>query len=142
MTFDLSKPFPCLVILRSVTAVAQVWATNITYIPLQKGFLCLVTIMDLHSRHVLSCNLSKSLDPEFCLDALEMPLEGGCRPEIFHFDQDCQFTSGDFVARLDADEIKMVGQGEKASTTTYLLNDPGEPSYVRRSACLKRWLRC
>ena len=51
---DPSERFPCLVDLREVTAVDQVWATDITYIPLQKGFLYLVAIMDLHSRHVYS----------------------------------------------------------------------------------------
>jgi transposase InsO family protein len=54
--------------------VDQVWATDITYIPLQKGFLYLVAIMDLHSRHVLCWKLSNSLDTEFCLEALEMAL--------------------------------------------------------------------
>jgi len=72
--------------LKAVTTVDQVWATEITYIPLQKGFLYLVAIMDLHSRHVLSWKLSNSHDTEFCLDALEMALEGDRRPEIFHSD--------------------------------------------------------
>jgi putative transposase len=75
-----SERFPCLVDLRQITAVDQVWATDITYIPLQKGFLYLVAIMDLHSRHVLSWKLSNSLDTEFYLDALEMALSGGRRP--------------------------------------------------------------
>jgi putative transposase len=72
--------------LRELTAVVQVWAIDITYIPLQKELLYLVAIMDLHSRHVLSWKLSNSLDMEFCLDALEMALEGGRRPGIFHSD--------------------------------------------------------
>jgi putative transposase len=66
-----SERFPCWVDLKQITAVDQVWATDITYIPLQKGFLYLVAIMDLHFRHVLSWNLSSSLDTAFCLDALE-----------------------------------------------------------------------
>jgi putative transposase len=102
---DLAERFPCLVDLDAVTAVDQVWATDITYItyiPLQKGFLYLVAIVDLFSRNVLSWRLSNSLDTEFCLDALEMALGGGRRPEIFHSDQGCQFTSGNFVARLQA----------------------------------------
>jgi len=108
-----SLRFPCLVDLRDVTAVDQVWATDITYIPLQKGFLYLVAIMDLHSRHVLSWKLSNSLDTEFCLDALEMALEGGRRPDIFHSDQGCQFTSSDFVAKLQAEGIKISWSGRK-----------------------------
>jgi len=54
-----------------------------------------------------------SLDTEFCLDALEMALEGGRRPEIFHSDQGCQITSGDFVARLQAEEIRISWSGRK-----------------------------
>ncbi len=69
--------------------------------------------MDLHPRHVLSWKLSNSLDTQFCLDALEMALEGGRRPEIFHSDQGCQFTSSDFGARLKADEIRISWSGRK-----------------------------
>lgn len=108
-----SERFPCLVDIKKVKAVDQVWATDITYIPLHKGFLYLVAIMDLHSRHVLSWRLSNSLDTEFCLEALEMALEGGRKPEVFHSDQGCQFTSSDFVARLQTEEIKISWSGRK-----------------------------
>ena len=110
---DPSERFPCLVDLRLVMAVDQVWATDITYIPLQKGFLYLVAIVDLFSRNVLGWKLSNSLDTEFCLDALEMALEGGRKPEIFHSDQGCQFTSSDFVARLQSEKIKISWSGRK-----------------------------
>jgi putative transposase len=86
---DPSERFPCLVDLRLVTAVDQIWATDITYIPLQKGFLYLVAIVDLFCRNVLSWKLSNSLDTEFCLDSLEMALAGDRKPEIFHSDQGC-----------------------------------------------------
>jgi len=108
-----SERFPCLVDIKKVKAVDQVWATDITYIPLQKGFLYLVAIMDLHSRHVLSWRLSNSLDTEFCLEALEMALEGGRKPEVFHSDQGCQFTSSDFLSRLQNEEIKISWSGRK-----------------------------
>ena len=65
----------------------QVWATDITYIPMRKGFLYLVAILDLFSRTILSWKLSNSLDTEFCLDALEVALEGRRKPESFHSDQ-------------------------------------------------------
>jgi putative transposase len=110
---DPSERFPCLVDLRLVKAVDQVWATDITYIPLQKGFLYLVAIVDLFSRNVLSWKLSNSLETEFCLQALEMALEGGRKPEIFHSDQGCQFTSSDFVGRLQAEGIKISWSGRK-----------------------------
>jgi putative transposase len=67
---DPAERFPCLVDLDAVTAVDQVWATDITYIPLQKGFLYLVAIVDLFSRNILSWKLSNSLDTEFCLEPL------------------------------------------------------------------------
>jgi putative transposase len=108
-----SERFPCLVDLNLVTAADQVWATDITYIPLQKGFLYLVAIVDLFSRNVLSWKLSNSLDTEFCLEALEMALSAGRKPEMFHSDQACQFTSADFVARLQAEEIKISWSGRK-----------------------------
>jgi putative transposase len=108
-----SKRFTCLVDLSMVMAVDQVWAIDITYIPLHKGFLYLVAIVDLFSRNVLSWKLSNSLDTEFCLDALEMALEGGRKPEIIHSDQGCQFTSSDFVAKLQAEEIKISWSGRK-----------------------------
>ena len=105
--------YPCLVDLNGITEPDQVWATDITYIPLRKGFLYLVAIVDLYSRHVLSWKLSNSLDTGFCLDALEMALASGRRPEIFHSDQGCQFTSFDFLSRLQAEEIKISWSGRK-----------------------------
>nr|WP_225323168.1 IS3 family transposase [Synechococcus sp. RSCCF101] len=108
-----SERFPCLVDIDEIHTVDQVWATDITYIPLQKGFLYLVAIMDLHSRHVLSWRLSNSLDTEFCLDALEMALSDGRKPEIFHSDQGCQFTSAEFVARLQKEGIRISWSGRK-----------------------------
>ena len=77
----------CLVDPSQITSVDQVWGTDITTIPLQKVFLYLVAVMDLHSRHVLSWKLSNSLDTEFCLEALKMALSSGRRPQIFHSDQ-------------------------------------------------------
>jgi putative transposase len=70
-----------------------------------------VAIVDLFSRHVLSWRLSNSLDTEFCLDALEMVLSAGRKPEIFPSDQCCLFTSADFAARLQTEEIKISWSG-------------------------------
>ena len=110
---DPAERYPCLVDLIASTAVDQVRATDITTIPLQKGFLYRLAIMDLYSRHVLSWKLSNILDTEFCLEALEMVLSSGRRPQIFHSDQGCQFTSTDFVARLQAEKIKISWSGRK-----------------------------
>ena len=81
-----------------ITAVDQVWGTDITYIPLQKGFLYLVAIVDLFSRNVLSWKLSNGLDTEFCLQALEMALSSGCSSKTLHSNQGRQFTSSAFAA--------------------------------------------
>jgi putative transposase len=110
---DPCERYPCLVDLDQLTAVDQVWATDITYIPLQKGFLYLVAIVDLFSRHVLSWKLSNSLDTKFCLEALEMALGSGRKPDVFHSDQGCQFTSSAFVGKLQAEKIKISWSGRK-----------------------------
>jgi len=72
-----------------------------------------VAIVNLFSRNVLSMKLSYSLDRELCLDALEMGLGDGRRPEMFHSDQVCQFTSDDFVGRLQGEGIKISCSGRK-----------------------------
>lgn len=77
----------------------QVWSSDITYIPMQRGFLYLVAIMDLFSRYVISWFLSNTLDSRFCLDALEYGLQFGI-PEIFNSDQGVQFTNESFTKRL------------------------------------------
>jgi putative transposase len=106
-----SERFPCLVDIRAVTAPDQVWATDITYIPLRKGFLYLVAVVDPFSRHALNWKLSNSLDTEFCLEALEMALASGRKPQLFHSYQGCQFTSSAFVQRLRAEDIKVSWSG-------------------------------
>jgi putative transposase len=111
---DSFKHFPSLVDHSQVTAVDQKRATEITYIPLQKGFLCLVAIMDLFSRQVLSWKPSNRLVTEFCLDALKIALERGRKPEVFHSDQGCPFTSSAFVARLKTEAIQSSWSGRKS----------------------------
>jgi putative transposase len=90
----------------------QVWAADITYIPLAHGFLYLIVVMDWHSRYVLAWRLSNTMDTSFCLDALEDALRKG-RPEIFNTDQRAQFTSTPFTDRLKAAgvRISMDGRG-------------------------------
>lgn len=91
----------------------QVWATDITYIPMAHGFAYLVAIIDWHSRYVLSWRLSNTLDTSFCLDALQEALERHGTPEIFNTDQGAQFTSDAFTSRLRAAgiAISMDGRG-------------------------------
>ena len=78
----------------------QVWATDITYIPMKDGFVYLVAIMDWYSRRVLSWRLSNTLDSNFCVDALEEALSRFGQPEIFNTDQGAQFTADAFTQPL------------------------------------------
>ncbi len=82
-----------------VNRVDQVWAADITYIPMAQGFLYLIAIMDWHSRYVLAWKLSNTMDTGFCVAALEEALGRG-RPEIFNTDQGGQFTSEAFTQTL------------------------------------------
>jgi putative transposase len=78
----------------------QVWATDITYVPMKAGFVYLVAIIDWYSRRVLSWRLSNTLDSRFCVDALEEALGRFGQPEILNSDQGAQFTSEDFTKPL------------------------------------------
>jgi len=101
-------------LLRDVTInqANQVWCTDITYIPMRKGFLYLVAIMDWHSRKVLAWRLSNSLDTAPCIEALEAALEIHGTPGIFNSDQGCQFTSEGFTDILKAHNIRISMDGK------------------------------
>ena len=106
------KVYPYLLRGVSIERVNQVWSTDITYIPLPKGFLYLAAVLDWHSRYVLSWRLSNTLDVEFCIEALEEALQVGC-PEVFNSDQGVQFTSAAFTSRLESAgaKVSMDGKG-------------------------------
>lgn len=106
------KVYPYLLKDACIERPNQVWSSDITYVPLGRGFLYLVAVMDWYSRLVLSWRLSNSLDADFCVDALNEALQRG-RPEIFNTDQGAQFTSRDFTQRLLSASIaiSMDGQG-------------------------------
>lgn len=91
----------------------QVWCADITYIPVQRGFLYLVAIMDWATRHVLSWRLSNTLDAGFCIEALKEAMARYGKPEIFNTDQGSQFTSFEFTGLLKDAEvaISMDGRG-------------------------------
>ena len=91
----------------------QVWCADITYIPLARGFLYLVAIMDWSSRKVLAWRLSNTMDVQFCIEALEEALGHHGPPEIFNTDQGSQFTSWAWTQRLKAVgvRISMDGRG-------------------------------
>ena len=96
----------------------QVWATDITYIPMAKGFAYLVAIMDWHSRRVLSWRLSNTLDTGFCVEALQEAIERYWVPEIFNTDQGSQFTSAEFTDALKAHRIQISMDGKGGGSTT------------------------
>jgi len=108
------KIYPYLLRGLTINRSNQVWCADITYIPMRRGFLYLVAIMDWHSRKVLSWRLSNTLDAEFCVAALEDAIAGYGLPDIFNTDQGCQFTSFEFTQVLkDADvKISMDGKGQ------------------------------
>ena len=96
----------------AITRVNQVWAADITYIPMAQGFLYLVAVMDWVSRYVLAWRLSNLLDTSFCIAAVEEALGQG-QPEIFNTDQGSQFTDDDFTGVLRDHQvaISMDGRG-------------------------------
>ena len=87
------------------------WAADITYIPIARGFLYLVVIMDWHSRCVLAWRLSNTLDSAFCVDALEESLSRGT-PKIFNTDQGTQFTGEAFAGLLKEQGIQISHDGK------------------------------
>lgn len=116
---DTSKPapghkiYPYLLRNLPVTRPNQVWAMDITYIPMARGFVYLAAVVDWFSRRVLSWRLSITLEAAFCIEAVEEALARYGKPDIFNTDQGSQFTSIDFIKTLtDADvKISMDGKG-------------------------------
>ncbi len=90
----------------------QVWATDITYIPMKKGFVYLVAVVDWYSRKVLSWRLSNTLTTDFCLDAVREAIWRHGTPEIFNTDQGCQFTSAEFTGLLKGHSIRISMDGK------------------------------
>jgi putative transposase len=104
------KIYPYLLRNLNITHPNQVWSSDITYIPMQRGFMYLVAIIDWYSRYVLAWQLSNTLEGHFCLVALAQSLAHGT-PEIFNTDQGAQFTAQAFTARLEAANIRVSMDG-------------------------------
>jgi len=107
------KIYPYLLKGLTINRPNQVWCSDITYIPMRKGFLYLVAIMDWYSRKVLSWRLSNSMDADFCVEALEEALSIHGQPEIFNTDQGAQFTGTDFTSVLKSHKIKISMDGKR-----------------------------
>ena len=105
------KVYPYLLGGMDITRPNQVWAADITYIPMARGLLYLAAIMDWYSRYVVAWNLSNTLDAQFCVEALEEALEKG-RPDVFNTDQGSQFTSEAFTGCLDRQGVRISMDGK------------------------------
>ena len=107
------KVYPYLLKGLTIDRPNQVWATDLTYIPMAKGFVYVVAIMDWYSRKVLAWRVSNSMDADFCVDALEEAISRHGAPDIFNTDQGAQFTSEVFTGVLKeaAIRISMDGKG-------------------------------
>ena len=105
-----SRAYPYLLRDRVLTRVDEVWSSDITYVPMRRGFMYLTAVIDWYSRYVLSWRLSNTLEGRFCLEALDEALQRG-RPEIFNTDQGSQFTARDYTGRLEEAGIAVSRDG-------------------------------
>jgi putative transposase len=108
------KIYPYLLRNLAIDRANRVWASDITYIPMETGFIYLTVIMDWYSRKVLSWRLSNSLDSSFCVDALEEAIHRYGKPAIFNSDQGSQFTSTAFTETLLDQDIRISMDGKSA----------------------------
>jgi len=108
------KIYPYLLRNLPITRPNQVWAMDITYIPMARGFVYLAAVVDWFSRRVLSWRLSITLEADFCIEAVEEALARNGKPDIFNSDQGSQFTSIDFIKVLKDAEIAISMDGKGA----------------------------
>jgi len=108
------KIYPYLLRNLNIDQANQVWASDITYLPMETGFIYLTVIMDWFSRKVLSWRLSNSLDSSFCVDALEEAIHRYGKPEIFNTDQGSQYTGDAFIEMIKNNEIRISMDGKGA----------------------------
>ena len=105
------KVYPYLLRNLNIDRPNQVWAADVTYIPMARGFMYLAVVMDWYSRKVLAWQLSNTLEADFCVAALEEALLHHGRPEIFNTDQGAQFTSQAFTGILKSHEVQISMDG-------------------------------
>ena len=108
------RVYPYLLRGLSITQANQVWAMDITYIPMKRGFVYLTVVMDWYSRRVLSHRISITMDTRFCLDALEEAISKYGKPEIMNTDQGSQYTSQAFTQYLKDNSIRISMDGKGA----------------------------
>ena len=105
------KVYPYLLRGLAIEQPNQVWAADITYVPINRGYMYLVVVMDWYSRKILSWRISNTMESDFCVEALKEALSRYGQPEIFNTDQGSQFTSKDFSGTLKEHDIKISMDG-------------------------------
>jgi putative transposase len=118
------KKYPYLLRNVAITKNNQVWSTDITYIPMEKGFMYLIAIIDWNSRYVLSWKLSNTMTVEFCKSCLQQAIDNYGTPELFNTDQGSQFTSEKFTniwAENKADQVKISMDGRGRATDNAII---------------------
>ena len=131
------RVFPYLLAGVSITRPNQVWAADITFIPMPAGFAYLVAILDVFSRRVLAWRLSNTMEARFCVEALQEALELHGVPEVFNTDQGSQFTSRDFTGVLEARGVAISMDGRVAGSITCSSSGSGGASSTRTSTCTR-----
>jgi putative transposase len=132
------KIYPYLLGGIAITRVNQIWCSDVTYIPMAKGFLYLVVIMDWVSRAVLAWRLSNTLAADSCVEALEDALARYGRPEIFNTDQGSQFTSDDFTGTLKRHRVMISMDGKSLPSRK---RGPVHGQHLRRAAVAQPEIR-
>src|SRR5436309_319361 len=127
------KIYPYLLRGLAIERVNQVWCSDVTYIPMAKGFLYLVVIMDWVSRAVLAWRVSNTLGADFCVEALEEALSRYRRPEIFNTDQGSQFTSDEFTGTLKRHGVMISMDGKGRCTDNDRSRYRNRPGYTLTS---------
>jgi len=106
------KTYPYLLRNLKVSKPNQVWATDITYIPMRKGFMYLTAVIDLHSRYVLNWSVSNTMDADWCAEVLQEAIDIHGKPEIVNTDQGSQYTSEVFTTTVLSNNIKLSMDGK------------------------------
>jgi putative transposase len=127
--------FPYLLRNPAISRPNQVWAADITYIPMARGSAYLVAIIDWYSRRVLAWRLSNSLDSSFCVEVLEDALKRFPKPDIFNTDQGSQFTAEAFTKVLRTAGVTISMDGRGRCIDNVFVERVGVRSSTRRSSC-------
>ena len=110
------KVYPYLLKGLEIERPDQVWATDITYIPMEKGYMYLMAIIDLNSRFVVHWSVSNSMDADWCTKTMEEAIQMHGKPEIINTDQGGQFTSDEFTATVLGNDIRLSMDGKGRAT--------------------------